>query len=159
MVRLVPMSEAQFQAYLEHAVADYAQSHLKAGDCDESDAMTLAQADYESLLPEGLSTKGQHLYALHADGEADPVGMVWFASRERRGKNSAYIYDLQVRPELRGKGYGKATLEALDAMLLGMGIRRVSLNVFGWNTGAKALYERHGFTVAAIGMVKDLDGS
>jgi ribosomal protein S18 acetylase RimI-like enzyme len=159
MVRLVPMSEAEFQAYLEHAIADYAQAHLKAGDCDESDALTLAKADYEDLLPEGRSTKGQHLYTLYADGEAGAVGMLWFASRERRGKNSAYIYDFQVRPELRGKGYGKAALVVLDAMLLGMGIRRVSLNVFGWNLGAKALYERHGFTVSAIGMVKDLDGA
>jgi hypothetical protein len=26
----------------------------------------------------------------------------------------------------------------------------------GWNTGARALYERHGFTVTGIGMVKNL---
>lgn len=156
MVRFVPMTEPEFAAYLAHAVPDYAKAHLDAGDCDESDALAVAKADYDDLLPEGLSTKGQHLYTVHADGQSDAVGMLWFASRERRGKKSAYIYDLQVRPELRGKGYGKATLEALDEMLLGMSIHRVSLNVFGWNTGARALYERHGFTIAGIGMVKKL---
>ena len=150
------MTEAEFAAYMAKAIPEYAKAHLDAGDCDESDAMTLAKADYDDLLPEGLATKGQHLYTIRADGEADPVGMAWFASRERRGKNSAYIYDLQVRPELRGKGYGKATLVALDEMLLSMGIRRVSLNVLGWNTRAQALYERQGFTISAIGMVKNL---
>ena len=157
MVRLVPMTEAEFAAYVAKALPEYAKAHLDAGDCDESDAMTLAKADYDDLLPEGLATKGQHLYTIHADGEAGAIGMLWFASRERRGKNSAYIYDFQVRPELRGRGYGTATLAVLDEMLLSMGIRRVSLNVFGWNSGARALYERQGFIVSAIGMVKNLE--
>lgn len=156
MVRLVPMSDAEFAAYLEHAIEDYAEAHLKAGDCDADEALTLAKADYESLLPKGLATEGQHLFTVQADGERDAVGMIWFASRERRGKNSAYIYDFRVRPELRGKGYGTAALKALERMLAEMKVRRVGLNVMGWNTAARALYERQGFTVAAIGMTKNL---
>lgn len=150
------MTGAQFEAYLEHAIGDYAQAHLKAGDCDADEALVLARADYESLLPNGLATEGQHLFTIQAESEGEPVGMLWFASRERRGKNSAYIYDFQVRPELRGKGYGTAALKALEQLLAGMNVRRVALNVFGWNTAARALYEREGFTVAAIGMTKNL---
>ena len=150
------MTGAQFEAYLGHAIEEYAQSHLKAGDCDADEALVLAKADYEDLLPNGLATEGQHLFTIQADGEGEPVGMLWFASRERRGKNSAYIYDFRVRPELRGKGFGTAALKVLERMLGEMKIRRVALNVFGWNTAARALYERQGFTVAAIGMTKNL---
>ena len=156
MVRLVPMTPEQFAAYLEAAIPSYARSHLDAGDCDADEALILAQADYESLLPNGLATEGQHLFTIQADGESDPVGMLWFASQERPGKRSAYIYDFQVRPELRGKGLGTAALEVLEQMLAEMKITRVSLNVFGWNNAARALYERVGFHVAAIGMTKNL---
>ena len=154
MVRFVPMTEAQFAEYMKTAVVEYAEAHLKSGDCEAGEALALAQADYDSLLPRGLSTPSQHLYALHVDGEADPVGMLWFESRERRGKRSAYIYDFNIRPELRGKGHGAAALRALDDMLRGLGVGRVSLNVMGWNTGAKALYERCGYGIAGIGMTK-----
>jgi ribosomal protein S18 acetylase RimI-like enzyme len=156
MLRLDPMTEAEFAAYLRHAVEDYAIAHLKAGDCVAEEALTLAKADYDSLLPEGLATKGQHLFTIRVDAVTEPVGMIWFALRENRGKASAFIYDFQVRPELRGKGYGTATLNALESMLVGMKVVRVNLNVMGWNTGARALYERQGFTVAGIGMTKTL---
>ena len=92
------MTPEQFAAYLETAIPGYAQSHVDAGDCDADEALVLAKADYESLLPNGLATQGQHLFTIQAEGERDPVGMLWFASRERRGLNSAYIFYFQVRP-------------------------------------------------------------
>jgi ribosomal protein S18 acetylase RimI-like enzyme len=154
MVRLVPMTQAEFERYLEHAIEDYAQAHVKAGDGDLAEMLVASKADYDSLLPEGLASKNQHLFSVFAEQVPEPVGLVWFESRERRGKKSAYIYDIQVRPELRGKGYGSATLRAVDARLREMGIGRVSLNVMGWNTRARELYEREGYTVAGIGMHK-----
>jgi len=157
MVRFVPMSEAEFAAYLEHAVPEYAEAHLKSGDCEADEALTLAQADYESLLPQGLATPGHYFFTVHANGVPDSVGMIWFSSRERPGKNSAYIYDIRVREGLRGKGYGKATLEALERQLAAMKIARVGLYVMGWNTGARALYERQGYNVTGIGMHKVLE--
>jgi len=150
------MTGAQFESYLEHAIPSYAQSHVDAGDCDADEALVLARGDYESLLPQGLATEGQHLFTIQADGKPEVVGMLWFASRERSGRKSAYIYDFQVRPELRGKGHGTAALELLEKMLGDMKVTRVSLNVFGWNTGARALYERLGFRVVGIGMTKNL---
>ena len=157
MVRFVPMSEAEFAAYLEHAVPEYAQAHLKSGDVQADEALTLAQADYQSLLPLGLATEGQHFFTVHADGEPGAVGMIWFSARERPGKDSAYIYDIRVREELRGRGYGTATLHALEQMLADMKIGRVGLYVMGWNTGARALYERQGYAVTGIGMHKVLE--
>ena len=148
------MTEAEFERYLGYAVKDYAQAHVKAGDSDLDEALELATKDYASLLPLGLASPNQHLFSVFADGLADPVGMVWFESRERNGKKSAYIYDVHVQESLRGRGYGSAMLRAMDARLRELGIGRVSLNVMGWNTRARALYEREGYGVTGMGMTK-----
>lgn len=110
MVRLVPMTQAEFERYLEHAIEDYARAHVKAGDGDLAEMLVASKADYDSLLPEGLASKNQHLFSLRA----------------------------------------------VDARLREMGIGRMALNVMGWNTRARELYEREGYTVAGIGMHKVL---
>lgn len=153
-IRLAPMSEADFVAYLESAVPDYAQAHLKSGDCDPDEALALAQADYDSLLPQGLHTPGQHLLSIYAVDSTEPIGMLWFESRERRGKRSGYIYDFVIRPEHRGKGQGAASLRALQELAREMGVKRIGLHVMGWNTRARALYEKMGFGVTGILMNK-----
>ena len=156
MVTLVPMTQQEFERYLEYAIQDYAEAHVKAGDGDLAEMLVASKGEYDALLPNGLASPTQHLFSIFADAAPEPVGLVWFESRERRGKKSAYIYDIQVRPELRGKGYGSAALRAVDAKLREMGVGRVALNVMGWNTRARELYEREGYTVAGIGMHKVL---
>ena len=154
MIRLAPMTGAAFERYLEAAIPSYAQAHLKAGDCTAEEAPRLAKMDYDELLPEGLATPNQHLCSIFATGAVEPVGMIWFAVREARGRKTAYIYDFIVEPEWRGKGYGTETLRQVEGLLAAQGVTRVSLNVMGWNHQAQALYARTGFTVSGIGMTK-----
>ena len=156
MVELVAMSDAHFRRYMETAVEDYAQAHIKCGDCDPSEARTLAKADYDALLPEGIASAGQFLFSVLASDGRAPVGMVWFALRERNGKKSAYIYDIQVDAAQRGKGYGAETLRKTEALAASMGAARIGLNVMGWNHTARNLYEKAGFTVTGMGMTKTL---
>ena len=154
MITLEPMTQQQFEEYLERAVPEYAQAHVDAGDCDPDLALELARADYVSLLPAGLKSEDHYLYSIKAPGRAQPIGMVWFELREREGRKSAFIYDFRIDETQRGKGYGKATLARVDERLKSMGARSVSLNVMGHNHRARALYEKHGFRVTGIGMRK-----
>ena len=156
MVKLVPMTAPEFAEYLETAVELYAQSHIKAGDCDASEALELAQADYAALRPEGLATRDQYLYSILDEASAARVGLIWLAMRERRGEKSAYIYDFVIREEHRGKGYGAQTLSSVDRMVERMGAARIGLNVMGYNHVARALYEKHGYEITGIGMMKRL---
>lgn len=156
MVVLVPMTEPEFSRYLESAVQSYAEAHAKAGDCDADEALTLAQADYDSLLPEGLATPNQHLFSIRTEGVEENIGMAWFALRERRGKKSAFIYDFQIEEPYRGKGYGASSLRAVEEAAAAMGALRISLNVMGWNHVARSLYEKQGFTVTGMGMTKPI---
>ena len=154
MVKLVPMTDAQFAEYLETAIGLYAEAHIKAGDCDAAEALELAQADYEVLLPTGLASPGQFLYSVFDEATGARVGMIWFAVKERREKKSAFIYDFVIREEHRGRGYGGQTLANVDRVVEKMGVTRISLNVMGHNAVARALYEKQGFEIAGIGMTK-----
>lgn len=156
MLSLSPMTESEFAAYLAFAVRDYADAHIKAGDVVPEEAMSRAQADYDELLPKGLESPNQHLYTL-VDDSLGAIGMLWFAVREGRGTKSAYLYDISIREDLRGKGHGRRALELLEARLRELGIRKVSLNVFGYNERARALYDRMGYTITGMGMSKVLE--
>ena len=158
MLHLDPMSESQFQAYLGTAVEDYAQEHIKAGDCAPEDALMLAQKDYRELLPDGLQSKNQFLFSIRDDAlDQNPiVGVIWFAVREGRTAKSAFIYDLSIREDLRGKGYGRKAMEKFEKVVKEMGIGRIGLNVFGHNHAARALYEKMGYQIGGIGMNKTL---
>ena len=151
------MTSEQFDAYLQSAVRDYAEAHLKAGDCEPDDALPKAQADYAELLPEGARTKHQHLFVLHDDALGRDIGMLWFAFKQGvEPPKAAYLFDLQIDPELRGKDYGRQALASFEQLARDMGARKVALNVFGWNRPARALYEKAGYQVTGIGMRKAL---
>lgn len=154
MITLKPMTQPQFEAYLERAVPEYAQAHVEAGDCDPGNALERARGDYVSLLPAGLKSEHQFLYMIHATGEREPIGMVWFEMRDDNGRKSAFIWDFRIDESRRGKGYGRETLTRIDEHLKALGARHVSLNVMGHNHRARALYEKHGFHVTGIGMRK-----
>ncbi len=107
-------------------------------------------------MPQGLATKVHYLFSILVDDSTTPIGLIWFASREQRGKKSAFIYDFVIHPEFRGKGHGVETLRMLEELVAAMRISRISLNVMGWNHVARALYEKQGYGVTGMGMTKVL---
>lgn len=70
--------------------------------------------------------------------------------------HTTFIYDFNIREDLRGNGYGRTTLEKVEELIRQMGIGKVSLNVFGYNHAARALYEKMGYQITGIGMTKTL---
>ena len=155
MLRLAPMTEDEFAAYLARAVRSYADAHTRAGDVEPEEALERAQKDYDQLLPEGLRSKNQHLFTL-AHETLGAIGLVWFELKERREKKSAYLYDIEIRESLRGQGFGRRALELVEDKLRELGVHSVGLNVFGYNHAARALYEKMGYQITGMGMKKEL---
>jgi ribosomal protein S18 acetylase RimI-like enzyme len=56
---------------------------------------------------------------------------------------------LAVMPELRNKGLGGLLLRHADATGRGLGKQGMSVIVSDTNAGARRLYERHGYRLAA----------
>lgn len=56
------------------------------------------------------------------------------------GRAGLYLEDLYVRPEARGKGYGKAILKKLASMARQRGCGRLEWQCLDWNEPSIAFY-------------------
>jgi RimJ/RimL family protein N-acetyltransferase len=157
MVRLVPMTAGEFKMYIERAVQEYAQEHVKAGNWDPAEAEEKSRHDFQQLLPEGVASKNQHLFSIVDELTGGKVGMIWFAVIEKRESRLAFVYDFFIDPESRRRGYGTQALGALEETVKALGINRIALHVFGHNHAARTLYDKIGYTVTDINMAKELN--
>lgn len=155
-VRLRPMSASEFAAIRARLVREYAAEQVQTGNWSAEEGERRASERTDELLPEGVDTPG--VLMLTADtADGDPVGHVWLALERQPGLRSrAWIYDIEVQPEQRGRGFGRALLHAAESEALKNDVMSVSLNVFGSNVVARHLYETSGYEVASIHMTKDL---
>ena len=63
------------------------------------------------------------------------------------GRKGLYLEDLYVKPEYRGKGYGKALLVRLAQIAVERKCGRFEWSVLDWNTPSIEFYEAMGATV------------
>lgn len=146
------MSQQEFEAYLTVAVPHYAAANVEAGTWAQDVALGLSQAAFASLLPQGLETPGHHLYTVRDAASEEPVAVLYLAERPRGGRSGAYVYDIKVGAEHRGKGYGRATMNAALERARSLGAEEISLHVFGRNTTARRLYRSLGFVETDVDM-------
>ena len=125
---------------MEHLTVRYAQ---------ESDTPQILHfirelATYENMLDEVVATeellrewifekqKSKVILALE-DGE--PVGFALFFHNFSTflGRAGIYLEDLFVKPEHRGKGYGKALLQKLAQIAVEQGCGRLEWSCLDWN--------------------------
>ena len=90
------------------------------------------------------------------DGEAAPVGHLWWAEVEAAGQSGAYVYGVEVEEFARRRGVARAAFAELERVARERGLRFVSLHVFGHNHGARRLYEELGFAPTNLTLRKDL---
>lgn len=79
--------------------------------------------------------------------------------RFKKMKGNAYL-TIALKKEYRGQGIGTILMDKAEEYALGRGARRIELEVFAKNTGAKKLYETLGYVVEGIKKeaVTDIDG-
>jgi len=151
MVKLIPMEQADFEAYLEEDIQRYAQAHVEAGNWEPSQALEKSRKEHQQLLPDGLESKNQYLFSI-IDASDQKLGILWVNIENGR----AFIYDFRIDEAQRGKGYGKQGLMALDEKLKSMNVESVALHVFGDNITAQELYKKTGYQITGIHMKKVL---
>ena len=85
------------------------------------------------------------ILVIEVDG--GPVGYVVLSlgfSLEFLGRD-AFVDELYVVPEHRGRGLGRAALQELESVAAGLGVKALHLEVGPDNESAKGLYRRAGF--------------
>jgi GNAT superfamily N-acetyltransferase len=113
-------------------------------------------ADYERAPEAAIATEAQlrevlfgHHPAAHvllAFENGDPVGFAvyFFNFSTWLGRPGLYLEDLFVRPELRGRGYGRALLTRLAQIARERGCGRMEWAVLDWNEPAIGFYKKLG---------------
>ena len=156
MTTLVPMGEEAFAAFVATSVAGYADDNVAAGRWTADEALDIARAEFDRLLPQGRATPNNHLYEIRDDTGDRTVGFLWFATISRGSSKTAYVYQIEVHPEYRRLGHARAAFEAMESLAAAMGLSSIGLHVFGHAPGAQALYSSLGYQVTGINMQKRL---
>jgi ribosomal protein S18 acetylase RimI-like enzyme len=154
MATLVPMTEPEFEAFLEELIPAYAKDKVDSGEWTDAEALALSARGARDLLPQGLATPGHHLFTVRDASGAVRVGELWFAEQERAGKRIAYVYDIAIRPEYHRLGHATRAFAALEEEVRRRGLAGIALHVFGHNAPAIALYQRLGFHPTDLNLFK-----
>lgn len=153
-VRLAPMTSEQFDALWPGLIEGYAADMVAAAALPADAARERAERQAAELLPDGVATPEHHLLVAYDDDR--PVGRLWLWIHDDSVGRRAFIYDVEVDPAMRGRGYGRSIMLAAEAYAQERGVRRMALNVFGGNRAARSLYDRLGYMVTSTAMHKDL---
>lgn len=113
-------------------------------------------ADYEKLLHEVVADVPALEASLFGDNpsaevviaeyQGQPAGFALFFHNYSTflGRAGLYLEDLYIRPEMRGKGFGKTLLAYLANLALERNCGRLEWWVLDWNQPAKDFYQSLG---------------
>ena len=118
--------------------------------CRREDADAKVERDVAAVLPDGLATAGTRIWAVEDDGRK--VGTVFVGIRDA----GAWLYDITIDEEERGRGYGRAAMTALEDEVRALGHDTIALNVWGANEVARGLYTSLGWAEESVHMRKRL---
>jgi GNAT superfamily N-acetyltransferase len=102
-------------------------------------------ATQESLFAGLFGTAANVEAVLIRDG-TEPAGFaLWFHNFSTfAGRRGLYLEDLYVRPEFRGRGFGRRLLTHLAAVAVDRGCARLEWAVLDWNRRAVDFYQAMG---------------
>jgi GNAT superfamily N-acetyltransferase len=122
-------------------------------------AMIRGLAEFERLAHLCVATESQLSDALFAEDATVEVAVAWEGDEAAGfalffpnfstflGRPGLYLEDLFVRPQFRGRGYGRALLIHLARLAVERGCGRFEWAVLDWNEPAIGFYRALGATV------------
>lgn len=152
-----------------------AQDHFRIRPAASADAALILSlirelAEYEKLAHEVTATEAAISSALFgpkptaeciiAEADGKPVGFALFFHNFSTflGRAGVYLEDLYVKPEQRGKGYGKRLLAHLARLTLERGCGRFEWAVLDWNEPAIRFYKGIGAKMMESWRINRLSG-
>lgn len=102
------------------------------------------EANVEILEKSIFDKKQAKVVLLEENGESVGFALYFFNFSTWRGKSGLYLEDLYVRPQHRGKGYGKMLLSYLANQAVEQGCPRFEWIVLDWNQPSIDFYKAMG---------------
>jgi len=106
--------------------------------------------------------KDDQVAIFFAENESQTTGFVFVLIRETPPnplllpRRYAVVDTLVVHPAFQRTGVGRALMHKAEEWAVRMGVREIELNVYEFNQGAQAFYERLGYATYSRKMSKNL---
>jgi ribosomal protein S18 acetylase RimI-like enzyme len=142
------MGPERLAAYLAGAKDDYIAELMRAGRSREI-AQQNADKSMDGAFEGGRPIAGNEIFDL-VDGDAT-VGILWLGPQDEA---TFWVMDIEVEPEHRRKGYGRAAMLLAEERVRELGLPYLGLNVFGHNPNARELYASLGYETTSEQMRK-----
>ena len=147
-VHLEPMPPASLPAWIEQQSQHYLESRMAAGEPRELAEERASRSRAENF-PNDRPLDTHLVFDVWADDTV--VGHLWLGPLPAGGTDW-WVFDIAIDEAHRRLGYARGALELGHAAAKQHGATSIGLNVFGYNTGAKELYDSLGYAVTATQM-------
>jgi ribosomal protein S18 acetylase RimI-like enzyme len=155
-VRLRALRDDEFDAYVEHTKAWFARQLIGDGVAPEQ-AREQADEEMARMLPNRLDSPDQFVFAVEDEDTGERVGDAWLTRRETPLLAPfAFVASIEIAEQFRRRGFAREAMLLLENEARDRGLGRISLNVYGANEAARALYRSLGYAELAITMGKPL---
>ncbi|MBD8585740.1 GNAT family N-acetyltransferase [Frigoribacterium sp. CFBP 8766] len=173
VLRLMP--DDRLGPWIARSQAAYEQSRLASGEPAEI-AAEAARASFEQNFPGGRPAPGHLVHDVvvtlsggdggvagagensGSGGHDTVVGVLWIGPFAE-GSDAWWVWDVEIDERHRGAGHGRAAMQLAEEEAARHGAATLGLNVFGYNTAARALYESLGYETTAVQMRKPVGSS
>jgi len=152
-LQLLPISESEYAIWVVQSHHQYREENIKNGMTAE-EAQKKTNEDFQRLLPEGVKSKDNYIYAVKV--EARWVGTAWFCVRGAANNRKAFICDIVLDEKVRGNGFGKRTMQMIEAEVKKLGLKHIGLHVFGHNKIRDSLYQGLGYEITNLYLEKSI---
>jgi len=113
-VTLRPMTAAEYAVWRPDAIASYARDMAEAIGDPPDVTLQRANAQFPTLLPDGLDTAGTWLMTI-LDGAGHTVGAIWIGPHPNNPA-WAFVWDIKIAEQHRGRGFGRAAMIAAEQL-------------------------------------------
>ncbi len=153
MVKLRNKTADELAAWLPGMFEHYVAERIRAGE-ESASAQRLSLVQRNELFPNDVPATDQFIMNVIDDDRV--VGTMWIGRPLSGSRETWFVFDVEIGKEFRGKGIGRAAMEAAEEWTRDRNGTRLELNVFGPNLSARLLYDSLGYEVMATAMFKDL---
>lgn len=137
------MTEDRFGAFLASRIESFA-TDMVTGRGWASDGAREKSSDWHSrILRRGLATPDQYFFVVQLDDTR--VGDLWLAVEGPPDSAGGYILHFSIDEPFRRRGIGSAAMARLEDEAAHLGLLRLAIHVFTYNTVAIQFFRTVGF--------------
>ena len=130
---------------------------MLAGETEHQARENADRSFRQSFDDEGRPRSGHLIYDVVADGAL--VGYLWLGPQSPPAPGAWWVWEISIDVQHQRRRYGRQAMQLGEEEVRREGGRVLGLNVFGFNTGARALYESLGYETTAVQMQKRLSAA